>query len=482
MFSRRSAFVALLVAIIGYSGVYFVASYVFFTNDQIVANYFLEIIMFSMVIPLVADARWSKSPTERFGFFGITQNRHVFWFQLNTLFLVLSTLDAFIILVAITATGIRGFGLVQSGQVGFDLPTVLTVFGGSYLMSFILRNAVMNLLGQGYGRFNPGGKGKIAGTSVIGVAAFADVADLLLQENNLLGIARLQDAFKMLKEILDTRRIQLRSLDEAATVIEFTASFNMKVPFADLKKLAGKFINLSGNLESPSAFASLGEAIVEFEKQTKWPEQLQVFAPRSDSIYNTIGIVATVLSVMTAVASIVLNFFVTPGSFQLGPLSSSIAGIVISLITVAAFGFLAYRPYSRLSNSHLSLSEWNAFLDARGMPSKNPTRAFVISLLGGVLVIVSGFLVTLYGLALNVAIGEIGFVSGPIGILSGILIVAGSLKFRRNPAKHKFWGAIVVASSFLGLATALGGFLFGFVLGLIGGYLFITWRNPKSSN
>ena len=46
----------------------------------------------------------------------------------------------------------------------------------------------------------------------------------------------------------------------------------------------------------------------------------------------------------------------------------------------------------------------------------------------------------------------------------------------KSPARHQLWGALVLVFSGLSWVGALGGLLIGFLLGLIGGVLAISWK------
>ncbi|MGP8124665.1 MAG: DUF6114 domain-containing protein [Nitrososphaerales archaeon] len=111
------------------------------------------------------------------------------------------------------------------------------------------------------------------------------------------------------------------------------------------------------------------------------------------------------------------------------------------------------------------------------MPSEKPTTAFVLSLIGGIFVIIGGLATAAIGAALTFFIGGIGGIIGLIGVFWGILIVVFAVMLNSNPKNHTTYGALILIFSLLSWFGSFGGLFIGFLLGLIGGILAITW-NP----
>ena len=65
---------------------------------------------------------------------------------------------------------------------------------------------------------------------------------------------------------------------------------------------------------------------------------------------------------------------------------------------------------------------------------------------------------------------------GELGVVLGVATIALAVMIYRVPARHQLWGALVLTFSVLSWVGALGGLLLGFLLGLIGGVLAITWK------
>lgn len=133
-----------------------------------------------------------------------------------------------------------------------------------------------------------------------------------------------------------------------------------------------------------------------------------------------------------------------------------------------------------------------------------PTAAFILSLLGGIFFVMGGLVLVGIG-ALFDALGSLGGLSGlssltgglgnmtsisgslggvglpiaglgELGVLLGIATIALAVMIFRFPARHQLWGALVLTSSALSVVGSLGGLLIGFLLGIIGGVLAISWK------
>ena len=119
------------------------------------------------------------------------------------------------------------------------------------------------------------------------------------------------------------------------------------------------------------------------------------------------------------------------------------------------------------------------------MPGDRPTAAFVLSLVGGMIVLVTGVLVGVIFLVVGTYLGGPLFLSvfwGLLGILIGIPVILGAIMLYVNPKNHTAWGVVVIVFSLASYVTAsLGGFVIGLLLGLIGGILGAIW-NPVASN
>ena len=117
-----------------------------------------------------------------------------------------------------------------------------------------------------------------------------------------------------------------------------------------------------------------------------------------------------------------------------------------------------------------------------------PTKGFKLSLIAGILILSN---TTLLGAAMTWFLWIIPILPGSsandptmlyrltaIGLICGILVLAGAFMLRRNPAHQKMWGIFIVIFSIPSVLTG-GGFIIGFILGIIGGVQALS-RKPQS--
>ncbi len=122
---------------------------------------------------------------------------------------------------------------------------------------------------------------------------------------------------------------------------------------------------------------------------------------------------------------------------------------------------------------------------------ERPTIAVVLSLIGGVLILLGstmGFAMPMYGWMGYGMMGGFNHMMGNawnpfvsmgglwlIGMVSGILVIVGAVMLNSRPAEHNAWGTIILifsVTSFLGM----GGLLVGAILGIIGGALALGFK------
>ncbi len=115
------------------------------------------------------------------------------------------------------------------------------------------------------------------------------------------------------------------------------------------------------------------------------------------------------------------------------------------------------------------------------MSGEKPTAAFVLSLIGGIFILLSGLAVAVIGAALTFFLGGIGGLFGLIGALWGLLIIVFSALLYSSPRSHSAYGALILVFSLLSWFGSFGGFLVGFILALIGGILALTWHPSEPS-
>lgn len=119
--------------------------------------------------------------------------------------------------------------------------------------------------------------------------------------------------------------------------------------------------------------------------------------------------------------------------------------------------------------------------------AEKPTAAMVLSIIGGIFVILGGAFIAFVGsLFFSLPMSTTGtsatgiasavVVVGVIGIIMGLIMIVGGVMINSNPQSHTMWGVIILILSILSWITAAGGIFIGFLLGLIGGILAITFK------
>jgi hypothetical protein len=117
--------------------------------------------------------------------------------------------------------------------------------------------------------------------------------------------------------------------------------------------------------------------------------------------------------------------------------------------------------------------------------AEKPTTAFVLSLIGGIIYLLTGLLVaaasTIIGsLASFADLGAIGATVaavGVLGIVSGIVIIIGAVMMNSTQQSKVRTGAVIVlVLTIIGAIFTVGGFVIGFILALIGSILGLTWK------
>jgi hypothetical protein len=120
------------------------------------------------------------------------------------------------------------------------------------------------------------------------------------------------------------------------------------------------------------------------------------------------------------------------------------------------------------------------------------STAFVLSLIGGIIIIVGGlasFLGYFYGWPFyggmmggyHWMMGGYGYNYGMmsafslVGLVAGILVVIGALMLNAHPAEQRAWGIIILVFSIVSL-LGMGGFFIGALLGIAGGALALAYR------
>jgi hypothetical protein len=117
--------------------------------------------------------------------------------------------------------------------------------------------------------------------------------------------------------------------------------------------------------------------------------------------------------------------------------------------------------------------------------NKEPTKALTLSLIAGILIVCNAVAVevaatwfpwifpTLPGSANNAAVPFSSIAT--IGLICGALVLLGAIMLHVKPQNKKTWGLIVTVFSIPSIITG-GGFIIGFILGIIGGTKAFRWK------
>jgi len=174
-------------------------------------------------------------------------------------------------------------------------------------------------------------------------------------------------------------------------------------------------------------------------------------------------------------------------------------------------------PYTPITSSHLKVSEWFQQNDLSiqcvkvvwwiklGTPpsaSNYPTTAYILSLIAGILIIVSSSFTAFWTYTWLVSwdapyisrmqgammphwgdwvLSPLTFVRmtftviAVLSLVSGIVILVSALLLRSRPKEHTSWGTLILIFSILSF-FGMGGFFIGALLGIIGGALAISWQ------
>jgi hypothetical protein len=120
------------------------------------------------------------------------------------------------------------------------------------------------------------------------------------------------------------------------------------------------------------------------------------------------------------------------------------------------------------------------------MPVERPTAAFVLSLIGGIFILIGSLVAFAFAGILGGAMmflpflggfGALLIILGILGVIFGIIIIIGAVMINSgDPSKVRAGSILVLIFSILSLLTTGGGFLIGFILALIGSILGLVWK------
>lgn len=109
------------------------------------------------------------------------------------------------------------------------------------------------------------------------------------------------------------------------------------------------------------------------------------------------------------------------------------------------------------------------YAETRYKRDEKSAVAFVLSLVGGILILINGLAIALVGSLFLWFFGA-GIVMIVVGLILGFAVVLSAIMLNANPREHVTWGIMIVVFSVLSIVIG-GGFVIGLILGLIGGIL-----------
>ena len=108
-----------------------------------------------------------------------------------------------------------------------------------------------------------------------------------------------------------------------------------------------------------------------------------------------------------------------------------------------------------------------------------PVGAFILSLIGGILILGAGIYLAIVGGSLaaagNPVLGGVAQGLGGLGVFIGLLLVILSFALFIQPDHHVGYGVAIIVLSVMSVLTGAG-FILGLILGLIGGILAILFQ------
>lgn len=101
-----------------------------------------------------------------------------------------------------------------------------------------------------------------------------------------------------------------------------------------------------------------------------------------------------------------------------------------------------------------------------------PTAAFVLSLIGGIFILLGGIA---FAIGFSFVFGSAGAVFGIIGVMMGLIVLLGSVMLYQKPESHTMWGVIILVLSIIAFPAAWG-FGIGSLLAFIGSILALVYK------
>ncbi len=116
--------------------------------------------------------------------------------------------------------------------------------------------------------------------------------------------------------------------------------------------------------------------------------------------------------------------------------------------------------------------------------AEKPTAAFVLSLIGGIFVLIEGIIIAAAVSFIAGSFAVVGFLFaagiaaavGVVYLIFGVIMIYGAVMINSGEPGRVRTGSILVLIFAIISLVGLGGFFLGFLLGLIGAILGLTWK------
>ncbi len=89
----------------------------------------------------------------------------------------------------------------------------------------------------------------------------------------------------------------------------------------------------------------------------------------------------------------------------------------------------------------------------------------------------AGFIIAGVGITILIH----GFLFGLVGVAWGTGIIAVSILSLYYPGKHFMLGSLIIILSIASWYGTSGGLIIGFIIGVIGGFMTLSWHMPRNS-
>ena len=132
---------------------------------------------------------------------------------------------------------------------------------------------------------------------------------------------------------------------------------------------------------------------------------------------------------------------------------------------------------------------------------EKPVAPFILGLLGGILILLGAFVMSMFTFGTGNIMGMMGMMSGTmggfggvmammmgysfaftiVGLASGAFVILGSVMLYNRPSESQIWSVLILAFSLLSILGAMGGFMVGLLLGVLGAVFGLVWKPATST-